>query len=1133
MNGVSLSRATWVLAYVLLMGTGGCRPGRQPAGHSPRVVSEMNRGVSLMGQYLYGDAVKAFEEVVKKAPELLEGRINLAIALFNRNRQEDLAAAEELLDSVLEKDPANLRALYFRAIVLQHVGKAEEAVPALLAVLKQRPEDGAVWYLLALCKQRVGQPAEKEFLKAVEYRPYLFSAYYQLYQTAMRAGQELQARQYLDRFKTLRESPLGESLEFPQYNQMGDLALALPISVARIPPVSASQYRLGAPQIAFTGPAVQMTPGDTPPTAFGGAAAGDFNRDGWPDLVAPIQPPGQLVFLQGIKGSFTDATASSGLEQPTNALSCAIGDFDNDDLPDLCVIGTTGPRLFRGSGKGKFTDVTSAAGLGESVSGSTSALFLDADHDGDLDLFICGRDANQLWNNNGNGAFTNIAAQAGVACVKGGSVQVLAGDVDGDRDTDLVILRENGPVRLFLNELLGNYRELEVPSSDLRGDAGGTLQDMNGDGLPDLVLLGGGPPRLRLWLGDGHGHFQASEALAGVSRSLESWGSLKGFRVVDVDLDGDLDIVCGSSKVHLLLNDGQGRFVLPAQIWAPSKAGSLAGFESFDLTGDYIPDLVTIESGPSQRLTLSAGELLPPSTALAIQLSGIRGRDGRTRSPASGYGAKATARAGLHEQTLFYTGQSGGVNQSGLPLVLGLGGVAKADYLQLNWPDGVAQVEMAIASGQTHQIAELQRKISSCPVLFAWDGTRFAFVTDFAGVGGLGYYQAPGVSAPPQVEEHVKLEPGQLKPRAGFYELRVTEPMEESAYIDRLELLAIDHPTGTSVFPDERLAIEGPQPTHQLLLVTHPIFPARALDPSGWDCTDNLARVDRVYAYEPSLDRRYVGFCQRHTLELDFADRLSQLNAADSVYLFIRGYIEYPYSQTVYAASQSKVGWQPISIDAQDAAGEWRTIVPDGGAPGGMDRMMTIDLTRNLPQRTNKLRLTSNLEIFYDQIFVAQAARSNLMTVRTVPLHQATVRYLGFPREYSPDGRLPLIYDYELCDTTAPFHRLKGAYTRYGPVEELLQDFDDRYALLGPGDELALRFDSSTLPPTPVDCVRSFVMVSHAYCKDMDLYTATPKALEPLPFKAMSRYPYPSTEQYPATEANRHFQQTYNTRLIE
>jgi Tfp pilus assembly protein PilF len=1124
----------WIVGLSLAIGLVACRQSKEPLEPSSRIVSEMNRGVSFMGQYLYDDAVRSFEQVLQAAPELSEARINLAIALFNRNRKEDLDTAGKLLAEVLRKEPGNVRALYFNAIVLQHIGKADQAVSCLEQVVQQRPDDGAAWYLLALCKQRVNQIGEAEFLKAVQCRPYLYSAYYQLYQVAVRAGNDTKAAEYLGRFKTLRESPLAESIELPQYGQMGELALARSLPATPSPPIARSKYQLKAAKTVFTWPGAAPSRSDQPLPSLSGAAAGDINHDGLPDLAVPTGRPGRVVLLrQSSPGNFIDATASSGLEGLTNAMSCAFGDYDNDDVPDLFVTCATGDHLLKGKGDGTFTDVTKQAGLEMSAVPSRSALFLDADHDGDLDLFLCNPAANQLWNNNGDGAFTSITARADVACADGRSVLVLPGDLDGDRDMDLVILRESQPARVYLNELLGRYREADLHGIEIRGEAGGALQDFNGDGLLDLLVLGGNPRELKLLLGDGHGQFRPDEAFDGIAKALASWGPLNGFRIADVDLDGDLDIACYGFEVHLLLNDGRGHFVLQAQVWKPSAGATLAWIEVLDVTRDLVPDLVALERDSGNRLLIAPGEVVPPSTALALQPSGIRSRDGRTRSPASGYGVTLTVRAGLREQRILYTGQSGGPGQSLLPAVLGLGGAGRADYVDFLWPDGVAQVEMALAAGQTHKVAELQRKVSSCPVLFAWNGTRFEFVTDFAGVGGLGYFTAPGVSASPQVLEHVKIDPSQLRVREGRYELRIAEPMEESAYIDRLELLAIDHTTNQQIFPDERLAINGPPPTHELLVVDEPLFPVRAVDPSGRDCSDLLRQVDRHYAYEPKLDRRYIGFCQPHTLEIEFDDRLSRFSGHEPVFLFINGFIEYPYSQTVYAASQSRIGWEPIRVERQEPNGRWQTIVPDGGAPGGIARTMTINLTDQLTPATRKLRLTTNLEVFYDQIFIARLGERDTVTVCAVPLRGANLRYAGFMREYSPDGRLPLIYDYDLRDATAPFHKLKGAYTRYGPVEELLAHFDDQYVLVGPGDEIALEFDANRLPTLAQGHTRSFVLVSYAYCKDMDLYTATSQTLEPLPFRSMTRYPYPSTERYPASQAHQTFLRTYNTRIIE
>jgi len=213
--------------------------------------------------------------------------------------------------------------------------------------------------------------------------------------------------------------------------------------------------------------------------------------------------------------------------------------------------------------------------------------------------------------------------------------------------------------------------------------------------------------------------------------------------------------------------------------------------------------------------------------------------------------------------------------------------------------------------------------------------------------------------------------------------------------------------------------------------------------------------------------------------------------------------------------------------------GHWQVIVPDAGAFGGMARTMTVELTGLISGHDCRLRLTSNLEIYYDQLFLARVLGHDQVETHVLPVAQAELRRAGFPREYSPDGRTPLIYNYDLRDATAPFHVLSGAYTRYGQVADLLRNFDDHYVLVGPGDEIAVQFDGSALPALSSGMQRSFVLVSHAYCKDMDLYTATPQTLEPLPFHGMTRYPYPASEHYPTNQVHQAFLRTYNTRVVQ
>jgi Tfp pilus assembly protein PilF len=1127
MNQVTSLIAVAAIAVAALATAVGCSK-KPDSAHAPAAIEAVNRGVSLMGQYDYDGAARAFEAALAVEPGSAEIQVNLAIARFNRGKKElqDIEQGTALLEAVLAREPGNLRAWYFKGIVLQHQGDAAAAIPCFEKVLAARPDDGAAWYILGMCKQRVGQDPERELLRAIELRPYLVSAYYRLWQTLQAAGQTERAAPYLEQFKKLREHPLAETIELPQYNQMGDLALVVPLPGTPAPVHTPPVYRAGTPRELLRAEKV-----DTSAT-FGSAAFADIDRDGRVEALACgwATTPGPVAFWKVDTG----APAAAQLGAIASPLACAIGDYDNDETPDLFVVTGTGNHLFRGSPDATFAATTAILPAAAAAGPTRSALWFDADHDGDLDLLLGHRDGTlQLIRNNADGTFTDISESLGETAAGGDTVLALPGDIDGDRDTDLVLLRADAPARILLNDLAGRFRPAPGDASAIRGDLGGALQDFDGDGHLDLLTLRDHPAVPALHLGDGRGGFRASPTFGNTATAAAVFGVLKGLRAVDIDLDGDLDIAVLGEEGHVLLNDGAGHFTLQGRVWAPTAGARLAAAELADLTGDLVPDLLVVEQGEEGRLVLIPGTIDPAPTALAISPSGVRSRDKRTRSPASGYGVELTMRAGLREQTRLVTGQTGGLNQSPLPVVFGLAGSPRADYVRLDWPDGVAQIESDLPAGRAHAVAETQRKVSSCPVLFTWNGERFEFITDFAGVGGLGYFVGGGQYAMPTPVDHVKIEPHQLRAIEGRYELRITEPMEETAYVDRLELVAIDHPASWQVHPDERLAVAGPPPTRELLVVREPIFAERAITPAGAECAAALRQADRHYAFEPELDRRFIGFCVPHTLELDFGTQLASVAAGERVFLFINGYLEYPYSQTTYAAEQAQVAWQPIRIDRQQPDGTWQTIVPDAGAFGGMARTMTTDLTGLAGGGSCRLRLTSNLEMFYDQIFVARVSGAESVAVHRLAPAEAELRYVGIAREVSPDGRFPLVYDYQQTDVDVPFRSLSGAYTRYGPVRELLAEADDLFVLVATGDEIAASFDATALPTLAPGFARSFVLVSHAYCKDMDRYTATPETLEPMPFSGMSRYPYPASERPAETEAQRRVRESYNTRIVK
>ena len=177
-------------------------------------------------------------------------------------------------------------------------------------------------------------------------------------------------------------------------------------------------------------------------------------------------------------------------------------------------------------------------------------------------------------------------------------------------------------------------------------------------------------------------------------------------------------------------------------------------------------------------------------------------------------------------------------------MTVGLGGAARADFVALTWSDGVFQTELGLDGGELHLIAETQRQLSSCPVLFAWDGSRFRFVTDVLGVGGIGFFEQPGTYSEPLPRENV-LPARRLARRPGRrYRLKIAEPMEEVTYLDAVSLVAYDLPPGWRMALDERKAVNGPAPTGAPIFYREERRPAAARDESGADVTARLQQAD-------------------------------------------------------------------------------------------------------------------------------------------------------------------------------------------------------------------------------------------------------------------------------------------------
>ena len=367
-----------------------------------------------------------------------------------------------------------------------------------------------------------------------------------------------------------------------------------------------------------------------------------------------------------------------------------------------------------------------------------------------------------------------------------------------------------------------------------------------------------------------------------------------------------------------------------------------------------------------------------------------------------------------------------------------------------------------------------------------------------------------------------------LQSRNGRLSLRFGEPMEEINYIDQLRLVAIDHPEGTEVYPDERFLSEKPFASGAPVLASRDAhLPAGAWNDEGENVLPLLAKQDHKYVHD-FKNLTYAGFANRHTLTLD----LGPWSSKRPLRLFLHGFIEYFSATSLYAAWQAGIRPEPPSVEAQMPDGTWKTVVEDMGFPAGLPRTIVVDLTGKLPPHTRRIRMRTNLQIYWDQILVDNDAESlPSMQETELPLASASVAFRGYPKQI--DGETPgdLTYDYQRISLTGPFQWQRGSYTRYGSVTPLLLRRDDKYVIFGSGDEIDAEFSDASLPALPPHWKRDYLFYANGYVKDMDFHEALPFTVAQLPFQSMSSYPYPRNEHFPEDIQSRDYRLEWNDRF--
>lgn len=1107
----------------------------------PDMVAAMaanTRGVGLMEQYEYPKAAKEFEEATKLAPDWLPARVNLGIALLNENTAESKGRATDLFREVLKTDPDNKHAHYCLGILDQDASRLPEAHAEFAAVHKLDPNDPHTLFRLASTDPAGTRSPEarKYFEEALKLDPYLNAARYNLGLILVAEDPE-RGKKLLDEFEALKAAEWS-TLSGTKYGEMGKYADV----IGRYPATAAPVI---GPVPVFDSPAdfkVTLAPGAKWATAadlgpagaaqrerFGGSIVlFDYNRDGRADvlLLSAVVENGKvrdLLLKNEGNNKFTDVTAAAGLSTSRESRGAAAGDYDNDGHPDLVITTAAGARLFRNKGDGTFADVSTAAGLDKLTAACLGCAWADLDQDGDLDLLLASTGGAVLFENVGvappakrdepQPALTTAFRRDdrfAKAVPAGETVGFLVSDLDADRDLDVMVFPAKGDPVVVANDRLMRFHRAEVPWLAGKGGAwnGGLALDANHDERSDLFLVpADGPPVFLLSKG-------ARDFAPGHTNSPR----LKQAVAVDLDMDGWPDVVglSADGKPVLLQNQGDGRlehrpdaFGVAEQIPAGVYGVACASL------GDRCPPDLLLWSDAGLHLRQNKGN---GNNAVLIDPTGRRDKGKDERTNADGIGSWVIAQIGNHWTGAERTTISAGLGQSLLPAALGLGKAGRADAVRLRWPDGTLQAQLGVNTCTVARIVEDNRKGSSCPVLMTWDGERFAFVTDFLGAGSMGESNPDGSTRPPRGEEAVKIEPGQLRPKDGRFLLKIAEPMDEVLYLDHLRLDAIDHPADVAVFPDERFATAGPPPSQELLAFRTRHFPKRATDHRGRDVTKLTLDRDRR-AVDGFAVRSWLGYAEDHSLTLDFGE----LPAGNTGrwFLVLAGWTEYPYPESIYAATRAGVPLNFPVLERIAADGKTWEPLGDLGFPAGLPRVMTRELAGFAPAGKCVLRIRTNMQVFWDQVYLARAEDFGA-TAKVTPLEVAgaDLAHRGFMQEVYPDGRPPAAYDDARTEPVA-VTKWKGNLTRLGDVTELLRGADDRFAICGPGDEITVRFDATKLPPLPAGWKRSFVLRSWGYCKDAAPTTVTGGQVGPLPFRGMPNYPDFGSAKPPATDAAR------------
>ena len=460
---------------------------------------------------------------------------------------------------------------------------------------------------------------------------------------------------------------------------------------------------------------------------------------------------------------------------------------------------------------------------------------------------------------------------------------------------------------------------------------------------------------------------------------------------------------------------------------------------------------------------------------------------------------------------------------NGVPLTFDAGDHTSVDVIRITWPNGLIQNEVQQATNQTHVYQEAQRLSGSCPMIWTWNGREFQFITDVLGVAPLGARDGDGSYFPVDHDEYVQIPGAALQPINSQYKIRVTEELSEVSYLDQIQLYAVDHPAGTEIFTNEKFK-GPPYPEFRLFSVERRIYPKTARDDHGADVLPQLIAKDQ--RYPDHFRRSETGVADLHSLDLDFGSAAPSGKAI----LLLNGWVDWPDGSTFRRASQeSEAGLVMPYLQVQDAAGAWKTVNQDMGMPAGKPKTIVVPV--EFLSASRKVRIVTNLCVYWDEIFLSEGASDAGVKPALIPLDSADLHFRGFSEtRIHPQRKQPDTFFYDHVSAGFLLESHSGPLYKIRPGRQPAARRGRPTGDHGLGRRGALAVSRGGLPAPPAGMTRDFLLKVDGWAKDRDPNTAFSSTVQPLPFHGMSRYPYPASEHFPRDAAHDSYQRTYNTR---